>query len=415
MTIYLATVVATILLQLLRATVGTTDDGPRRTSAVQWGIDCVCILVLAAAPGFRAWHVGTDTIMYVSMYDTTIDTASWSNTTEQSIVEPGFALWQFIWSLLGLSTRWFLVVTALVTNGLQYGAIRMIAPRMLPAISAYSLSGFYLFQFNGMRQALAISIFVFGMALILRGRRRGWVLLVLAALVHQSTLIALPAFILAHRYRRRTTFNTRIVLLCGGVVLGLLLVSAALAAFLTDLVGDKYGAYAGASCISPSCSWSSGSSSPRGSPTSSTAHPASTPSAWARRWWVSSSPSSTGSPSTSRRACQCSSLPCSPTDRGPVTQYCGSASSRTSSSVSPVMETFSPTSGPRHNDQRSRRAGPHDPHHPPSSSAPAPVQFGPCRSPPAFANIHRHLSTSVRPCQSPPITAGHCQHRGDAR
>ena len=245
MTIYLATVVATILLQLLRATVGTTDGGPRRTSAVQWGIDCVCILVLAAAPGFRAWHVGTDTIMYVSMYDTTIDTASWSNTTEQSIVEPGFALWQFIWSLLGLSTRWFLVVTALVTNGLQYGAIRMIAPRMLPAISAYSLSGFYLFQFNGMRQALAISIFVFGMALILRGRRRGWVLLILAALVHQSTLIALPAFILAHRYRRRTTFNTRIVLLCGGVVLGLLLVSAALAAFLTDLVGDKYGAYLG--------------------------------------------------------------------------------------------------------------------------------------------------------------------------
>ena len=245
MTIYLATVVATILLQLLRAAVGTTDDGPRRTSAMQWGIDCVCVLVLAAAPGFRAWHVGTDTIMYVSMYDTTIDTASWSNTTEQSIVEPGFALWQFIWSLLGLSTRWFLVVTALVTNGLQYGAIRMTAPRMLPAISAYSLSGLYLFQFNGMRQALAISIFVFGMAVILRGRRRGWALLVLAALVHQSTLIALPAFILAHRYRRRTTFNARIVLLCGGVVLGLLLVSAALAAFLTDLVGDKYGAYLG--------------------------------------------------------------------------------------------------------------------------------------------------------------------------
>jgi len=242
-TIYLATVVATILLQLLRATVGTTDGGPRRTSAVQWGIDCVCILVLAAAPGFRAWHVGTDTIMYVSMYDTTIDTASWSNTTEQSIVEPGFALWQFIWSLLGLSTRWFLVVTALVTNGLQYGAIRMIAPRMLPAISAYSLSGFYLFQFNGMRQALAISIFVFGMALILRGHRFGWIFLLTAALIHSSTLIVLPAFILSRRFQQRNTFNIRIVLLSGGVFLALLLISTALATFLTDLVGDKYGSY----------------------------------------------------------------------------------------------------------------------------------------------------------------------------
>ena len=58
MIIYLATIVATILLQLFRAALDTTDGQPRRISMVQRGIDCACIVVLAAAPGFRAWHVG---------------------------------------------------------------------------------------------------------------------------------------------------------------------------------------------------------------------------------------------------------------------------------------------------------------------------------------------------------------------
>ena len=116
---------------------------------------------------------------------------------------------------------------------------------MLPAISAYVLSGLYLFQFNGMRQALAIAIFVLGAALILRGRRAGWAVLLLAVSVHHSTLIVLPAFILARRYRRRTTFKMSTVMLCGGAVVLLLAISTSLAEFLTDLVGDKYGSYLG--------------------------------------------------------------------------------------------------------------------------------------------------------------------------
>ena len=143
MIIYLATIVATILLQLFRAALDTTDGQPRRISMVQRDIDCACIVVLAAAPGFRAWHVGTDTVMYVAMYNITIDSSSWSNTLQQAIVEPGYALWEFIWRSFGLSTHWFLAITALVTNGLQYEAIRMISPKMLPAISAYAISGLH--------------------------------------------------------------------------------------------------------------------------------------------------------------------------------------------------------------------------------------------------------------------------------
>ena len=90
---------------------------------------------------------------------------------------------------------------------------------------------------------MAISIFVFGVALILRGHRFGWVFLLTAALIHSSTLIVLPAFILSRRFQQRNTFNIRIVLLSGGVFLALLLISTALATFLTDLVGDKYGSY----------------------------------------------------------------------------------------------------------------------------------------------------------------------------
>lgn len=245
MIIYFATVVVTILLQLLRAAVSKSDSKSRRVTSVQHGLDLACVLVLAAAPGFRAWNIGTDTWMYTAMYDMTIDSDSWSNTQEQAIVEPGYALWEFTWKTLGLSTQWFLVVTALAINGLQYVAIRMISPRMLPAISAYVLSGLYLFQFNGMRQALAIAIFILGAALILRGRRAGWAVLLLAVSVHHSTLIVLPAFILARRYQRRTTFKMSTVMLCGGAVVLLLAISTSLAEFLTDLVGDKYGSYLG--------------------------------------------------------------------------------------------------------------------------------------------------------------------------
>ena len=60
--------------------------------SVQHGLDLACVLVLAAAPGFRAWNIGTDTWMYTAMYDMTIDSDSWSNTQEQAIVEPGYAL-----------------------------------------------------------------------------------------------------------------------------------------------------------------------------------------------------------------------------------------------------------------------------------------------------------------------------------
>lgn len=250
MTAYLLTVVAVVVLQLLRAAEAPAESGgedgwPHRATAAQRGIDVACVAVLAAAPALRAWSIGTDTRMYVSMYNGAVDPASWRNSSGQSVVELGYTLWEFALKSLGLSARWFLAATAVVTNGLQYGAIRMIAPKMLPAISAYALSGLYLFQFNGMRQALAIAVFMFGMALILRGRRSGWAVLVVAVLIHRSAIIAVLAFALSRRPRSRTTFSTRLVLLCGGAVLALLLASAATSSFLTHLLGDKYGAYLG--------------------------------------------------------------------------------------------------------------------------------------------------------------------------
>ena len=219
MTVYLLTGLVVIVLQMLRAhTVTAQESAPSGRRASQCAIDVLCVVVLAAAPALRAEQVGTDTWMYVEMYDTSVETDSWTSTMTQSIVEPGYTVWEFVLKSAGLDARAFMIVTALVINGLQYEAIRVSRVNPLPAVSAYALSGVYLFQYNGMRQALAIALFLLGAVHVAGGRRLGWIPALMAATIHQSALLAAIAFAAALRFPGRSTFRMPAVLTAGGLL-----------------------------------------------------------------------------------------------------------------------------------------------------------------------------------------------------
>ena len=245
-TAYLLTGLVVIVLQMLRAhTVTAQESAPSGRRASQCAIDVLCVVVLAAAPALRAEQVGTDTWMYVEMYDTSVETDSWTSTMTQSIVEPGYTVWEFVLKSAGLDARAFMIVTALVINGLQYEAIRVSRVNPLPAVSAYALSGVYLFQYNGMRQALAIALFLLGAVHVAGGRRLGWIPALMAATIHQSALLAAIAFAAALRFPGRSTFRMPAVLTAGGLLLAVLLISSDVTSAIAGLLGEKYGDYLG--------------------------------------------------------------------------------------------------------------------------------------------------------------------------
>ena len=113
----------------------------------------------------------------------------------------------------------------------------------LPAVSAYALSGVYLFQYNGMRQALAIALFLLGAVHVAGGRRLGWIPALMAATIHQSALLAAIAFAAALRFPGRSTFRMPAVLTAGGLLLAVLLISSDVTSAIAGLLGEKYGDY----------------------------------------------------------------------------------------------------------------------------------------------------------------------------
>lgn len=146
----------------------------------------------------RAIDVGTDLKNYVPFFQW-YGEWPWSKVFYLEI-EPSYALYNKIIATIFYNEQFFLIVTAAVCLIGVYFFIKNNSKDYLMSIFLYITLNFYIFLFSGLRQAIAISIVLFGFGFIKKGNIVKFLLTVLfAATFHISALIFIPAILIAYK------------------------------------------------------------------------------------------------------------------------------------------------------------------------------------------------------------------------
>lgn len=155
-----------------------------------------CYLVITFFPlllisGLRADSVGTDTYNYLSGFRTIRDVSS-SSMFEVVRWEYGYVLLNKLSSILSNNEQILLVLTSfLVLIGVMY-FIYKNSENVVLSVFLYISLYLYLFSFNGIRQAIAMSILVMGFHLILERKfLRYFIVVLVATLFHETAILML--------------------------------------------------------------------------------------------------------------------------------------------------------------------------------------------------------------------------------
>jgi hypothetical protein len=186
--------------------------------------------------GLRGDTVGADTSSYIFRFEYLVSTDTiWD---VQGSAEPAYKALLALARLLSSDPTTLLVVTSLVGSLLYVSAIRRLSP--LPAISLFVFIafGFYVFHMNGLRQGLALGVYMHALPALLRGRALHYGCWVLAAtLFHASAAVALPLYFL---------FRLGFSMWSLGLVLvaaGTMTLSTGLIPQVAGLVSERYALY----------------------------------------------------------------------------------------------------------------------------------------------------------------------------
>jgi hypothetical protein len=208
-----------------------TDD-----TTASWFIRAFAFASLVLFSGLRNGWVGTDGSDYVRRFNQIQELADVWHTT----VEPGIAFlsWagKFIYNdYIMLFTMAALIIAACFLFGIHKLSVS-------PVLSVFVLlaSGAFFFQFNGLRQGIAIAIFFLAIAAIYQ--RRLWVFLIciaVACFFHTSAIVCLPTYFMVPR-KNDLRYN---VLVFSLVVVSLLLFSALVN--MAGMLNARYSQYGG--------------------------------------------------------------------------------------------------------------------------------------------------------------------------
>lgn len=144
--------------------------------------------LLSILPGFRAISVGTDTSMYYDILDSRLNSGDYFVTN----IEPGYIYLVKLFQNLSLENYFFLFVSFLA-NFLFVSAIYSLKKyRFLALLSYLTFSNIYMMGFNVLRQYLALSIYVYSLVFLFKGRYfLHLIFIVLAIFFHYSSFIFL--------------------------------------------------------------------------------------------------------------------------------------------------------------------------------------------------------------------------------
>lgn len=204
--------------------------------------DVFAVFVLVALAGMRATSVGTDTAVYASLFDG-LPTSDWSAVLTSGVQEPGYVLLSAFVKAIGGDFTVLLWVMATISVVSSYWALKRASRDFWYSLALYILLGFYLLQFNAMRQGVAVSLILLGATFL--GKRRGWIPYVALGLVAMSfhvsavvVLVLLPVF-----SRWRVTGRSLLVTLVIAFVVAAGLWANPWVARIVDGVNPRYAAY----------------------------------------------------------------------------------------------------------------------------------------------------------------------------
>ncbi|KGE19339.1 EpsG family protein [Paenibacillus wynnii] len=170
----------------------------------------VVAAVIVICSGLRN-NIG-DTFFYMHSYR--VDDLSWLGILQNKDI--GFGILQMVLKSYTDDPQILIVVTALITNFLIVMVLYKYARLFDLAVYLYITSGAFIVSMNGIRQYLTAAIIFAATKYILEGSWKKYMLVVLfAALFHQSALILIPIYFIV----RRKAWTTASFLMLGLAVL----------------------------------------------------------------------------------------------------------------------------------------------------------------------------------------------------
>jgi hypothetical protein len=166
------------------------------------------IFILVCLAGFRATSVGTDTLTYKRVFDAIQLGIPTIEAIESSPQEPGFAFLMLTVKQFGGDFTSFLFVTSALTVFAVFWGLARVSKNFTLSVLLYILMSAYLEQFNGIRQALAVSI-IFLASTFIAKNKKGFAtfagLAILSTSIHTSALVA--AALISISLKWKVTFN----------------------------------------------------------------------------------------------------------------------------------------------------------------------------------------------------------------
>lgn len=204
-----------------------------RNRAWIWYTACFMILFLTA---MRSYHTGADTIGYVNTFES-MHNRSWAEVFNNEHRDPGFIIFVKLLSALFNHPTAFLVITTIMSYAGVFDVIKRNSQRPVLALYFTVTLGNFMFNFTGMRQAIAMSFCMFAVRFMQEKKPIRFLALVLvAALFHHSAYVFLPMYIIAHR---KVSIPSLIVSI--GVTFAAMLSYETLLGAANDLLGYDYG------------------------------------------------------------------------------------------------------------------------------------------------------------------------------
>lgn len=205
----------------------------------------ICIFMIFLLFSLRDFSVGTDTENYIRIYETqTILRVNHliERFPDISLLLGDYLYFIYSWVLLhlGITARGFIVVTALVMLIPVFFLLKKYSRHPLVSIFSFMTIGQMTLLMSAFRQGLAIAISIFALKYLIEKKTIKFFLIVLvAAGVHVTVLIMLPAYFLIIFFQNKKPEASMIIFTVSGI-----LGSGALIIVLSKLnLGVRFGSY----------------------------------------------------------------------------------------------------------------------------------------------------------------------------
>ena len=205
---------------------------------LQFFFKLVLITSLALFSGLRSNTVGTDTNGYLNSFINYNNGSLLDFSNYESNTEIGFKVLETLIRSFSSDPKLYLFLVSLFILFFQLRIIYKIS--VIPYVSVIILItwGIYLFSFNGLRQAIAASIFLMAIPSLMQGKFKKYCLIVLFGfLFHKTIIITLPLYFL---FRMKYSYKFFALLLLSSFVI---FYYSKFITFSGELISDKYSIY----------------------------------------------------------------------------------------------------------------------------------------------------------------------------